>query len=108
VPNRIYFLARGETPFSLAFGAVGIEASRSGLDALLQRLQQSQHGNGFIKAARPGVIHELGGKQRLKPAPPPLPWRQWLLWSVLGLGVILLALMARHLYRQMHNSTDVE
>lgn len=108
VPNRVYFLARGETPFSLAFGSVAIEAGRSGLDVLLKRLRQSQHGQGFIKVARPGAIHELGGKQRLKPAPPPLPWKKWLLWGVLGLGVLLLALMARHLYRQMHESTDVE
>lgn len=108
VPNRIYFLARGETPFSLAFGSVDIEVNRSGLDGLLKRLQQSQHGNGFIKAARPGAVHELGGKRRLKPTPPPLPWQQWLLWLVLGLGVVLLSLMARHLYRQMHDSADVE
>ncbi|MCW8840993.1 MAG: DUF3999 domain-containing protein [Gammaproteobacteria bacterium] len=101
VAHRLYFVSRGETPFSLAFGAAGVEGSRSELAPVLKTLQQDQNGQSFIKAAVPGNLYELGGERRLQSAPPPLPWKKWLLWSVLVLGVLLLALMARSLYRQM-------
>ncbi|MFO7594304.1 MAG: DUF3999 domain-containing protein [Pseudomonadota bacterium] len=104
VPHRLYFVTRGETPFSLAFGAANIEPSRSDLGPLLDKLQQGDGGSGFIKSATTGSLYELGGERRLKPAPPPLPWKKWLLWSVLVLGVLLLVFMARSLYRQMSGS----
>lgn len=108
VPHRVYFVARGETPFSLAFGAADIEASRSDLAPLLKTLKQSNEGNGFIKAAAPGTVFELGGQRRLAASPPPLPWKRWLLWAILVLGVLMLALMARSLYQQMRDSDRID
>jgi hypothetical protein len=108
VAHRIYFVSRGETPFSLTYGAAEVAPSRSDLAPLLRTLQQSQKGNGFIKSAIPGSSYELGGERRLQPAPPPVPWKKWLLWSVLVLGVLLLALMARNLYRQMNESDRLD
>jgi len=109
VPHRVYFVARGETPFSLAFGAAEVKASRNNtLTPLLNTLKQSRNGNGFIKAARPGPYFQLGGPRRLEPAPPPRPWRQWVLWGVLVLGVIMLAMMARSLYRQMRDVDRID
>jgi hypothetical protein len=107
VPHRVYFVARGETPFLLAFGAADIKASRSDLAPLLQTLKQTKKGNGFIKVARPGSYYELGGERRLKATPPPVPWKRWLLWGILVLGVVILALMARSLYRQMNDADRI-
>jgi hypothetical protein len=108
VSHRVYFVSRGETPFSLAFGAAGVEPLRSDLAPLLHTLEQRRQGNGFIKPALPGGMHELGGESRLQPPPPPLPWRTWLLWAVLVIGVLVLALMARSLYRQMHDADRID
>lgn len=108
VAHRVYFVARGETPYSLAFGAATVEPVRSNLTPLLHRLEQSEQGNGFIKPAAPGSLHELGGERRLSPAPPPLPWQKWLLWAVLLVGVLVLVLMARSLYRQMNDADRIE
>lgn len=108
VAHRIFFVSRGETPFSLAFGATGVEPLRSDLAPLLHTLEKQRRGNGFIKPALPGTVHELGGERRLQPTPPPLPWKTWLLWAVLLGGVGILALMARSLYRQMHDADRID
>jgi hypothetical protein len=50
----------------------------------------------------------LGDASRLKPAPPPRDWKRYLLWSVLVLGVLILALMALRLYKQMDNESPNE
>lgn len=101
IPHQVHFVARGESPFSLAYGAAGLAPLRGDLGQLLENLQNSEHGQGFIKSARPGPGYVLGGKRRLEPPKPPLPWQSWLLWAVLFLGVMVLALIARQLVRQM-------
>lgn len=103
VPPRLYFVARGEAPFTLAFAAAKVGKLNSDISSLLTTLQQSREGEGFIKLASPGSMYELGGRHRLLPMPPPLPWQQWLLWATLSFGVLIVALMARSLYRQMNN-----
>ena len=105
VAHELFFVTRGETPFSLAFAAAEVEPPQSDLAPLLQALKKREKGVGFIKSAIPGSYFELGGERRLRPEPPPPPWEKWLLWAVLVLGALTLALMARSLYRQM-NATD--
>ena len=46
----------------------------------------------------------LGGEDRLRLGPRPIPWRTVVLWSVLVGGVLLLAGMAIGLMRQMNKS----
>ena len=108
IPQRVYFVARGEGPFTLAFAAANIERPHSDISSLLTTLQQSNQGEGFIKPASPGPRYELGGRYRLQGQPPPLPWQQWLLWATLSIGVLIVALMARSLYRQMNNEKRIE
>lgn len=108
VPQRIYFVARGEAPFTLAFAAAKVDRANGDIASLLTTLQQSREGEGFIKSASPGSMYELGGRYRLQPMPSPLPWQQWLLWATLSIGVLIVALMARSLYRQMNNENRVE
>ena len=100
-PQRLLFVARGETPFTLAFGRQQTEADAVAIDPLLRRIGDDETQTRFIKSARADQWFELGGKARLSPAPPPLPWQKWLLWAVLLVGVLILVLMVRSLYRQM-------
>jgi hypothetical protein len=103
IPHRLVFVARGEMPFTLAFGAASVEPEKSDIADVVKRLEQRQGEQGYIKLAHTGTRFELGGKQRLQPPLPPLPWKKWLLWAVLITGVLLLAWMARGLYRQMNH-----
>jgi hypothetical protein len=100
-PQRLLFVARGEMPYTLAFGRQLTEGDGATIDPLLLRIDADEAEAGFIKSARAGQWFELGGKARLQAAPPPLPWKKWLLWVVLLSGVLVLALMVRSLYRQM-------
>lgn len=100
-PQRLFFVARGEMPFTLAFGRQQTEAQGAHIDPLLRRLDRDEEPARFIKSARAGGLFELGGKTRLRPPPPPLPWQKWLLWALLLGGVGVLAVMVRSLYRQM-------
>jgi hypothetical protein len=102
VPHRLLFVARGEAPFTLSFGAATVKPPVSDIAGLIAKLEKRQDDNGFIKLARAGGIFELGGESRLHPPLPPLPWKKWLLWAVLIFGVAVLAWMGRSLYRQMN------
>jgi len=108
VPQRVYFVARGEAPFTLAFAAAAVDRPNGDITSLLNTLEQSREGEGFIKSASPGSMYELGGRYRLEPTPQPLPWQQWLLWAILSIGVLIVALMARSLYQQMNNDNRIE
>lgn len=99
-PQALYFLARGEAPFILAFGSAVISAAHAPVDALLASVQQGRQAE-LVGTARIANRVTLGGDTRLRPPSPPLPWKQWLLWGVLIAGVAVLAVMALRLHRQM-------
>lgn len=105
-PQRLFFVARGEMPFTLAFGRQQTSGDAAPLDPLLRQINDEETQARLIKSASAGAWFELGGTARLRPIPPPLPWQKWLLWAVLLGGVVLLALMARSLYRQMSRDTS--
>lgn len=99
---ELLFIARGPAPFTLAFGSGRLEedAGQPATGMILQAVS-GKEAEQLVKPAIPGNRIELGGKDALTRPPPPLPWKQWLLWSVLCLGVGLLALMVRHLLRDL-------
>lgn len=99
-PDQLLFVASGEAPFRLVYGDAGVHADRAQAGALLHALAGGQRDD-IIKAAQPGSRIELGGAARLHLPGPPVPWRQWLLWAVLVLGVLALGWMAWRLARQM-------
>jgi len=107
IPHRLVFVARGEMPFTLAFGSASVGPEDNDISGLVHRLEQRPDERGYIKLTHAGGRFELGGEQRLQPPRPPLPWKKWLLWAVLILGVLMLAGMARGLYRQM-NQGDIK
>jgi hypothetical protein len=104
-PHRAVFVARGSSPFTLAFGSAhaGSEPQDQGLTGWLAS-QRSGADEITMKNVVPQVMQVLGGEQQLRPAPPPLPWKKWLLWSVLVVGVLAMLGMARSLYRQMNHA----
>ncbi|GBC62528.1 DUF3999 domain-containing protein [Desulfonema ishimotonii] len=101
LPHELLFLARGKGPFMLAYGSARIGPSAQPVHALLQALDDSKN-EALVKAARLGETLRLAGEAVLKPLPPPLPWKEWVLWAVLMTGAGLLGWMAWRLFRQMN------
>ncbi len=98
--DQILFLARGRGPFQLAFGAEGVKSG----EVPIATLMMGGDGKGGIQAQsiHLGSPTALGGDARLARPPDPFPWKKWMLWSVLGLGVILMGWMASRLMGQMN------
>jgi hypothetical protein len=104
---ELLFVARGPAPFTLVFGS-GRLAGETGQPATGMMLQ-AVSGKQSEQLVRPAVLGEkieLGGKGALVVPPPPLPWKQWVLWAVLLLGTGLLFLMVRHLQREMRTKEN--
>lgn len=114
-PHELLFLARGEPPYTLAWGSGKLKASSRKIpssDMILQALARhsgSKNNNNktgsMVARVVPGSAVVLGGAKALQIPMPPLPWKKWLLWGFLVAGVVLLALMTWKLARQM-NFTD--
>ena len=95
LPHELLFVAQGKGPFMLAYGSArlgeaDLDPNRAGL--LYQVVGVNE--DALIKEAvlKPKIV--LGGPDLLVPEPPPLPWRKWLLWGVLVIGVGIIARMA--------------
>jgi hypothetical protein len=54
-----------------------------------------------IQSANTGAQVTLGGEARVQVPAPPLPWKKWLLWTILVSAVLTLAMMAYRLLKQM-------
>ena len=101
VPQSLVFVARGDGPFRLAYGSAGLAPGDYSVEQLLQ--QFAVHGQADVtpQVARLGATVTLGGAERLQLPLSARPWRRWLLWAVLGLGVVMLGWMAARLLRQL-------
>lgn len=104
IPQRLFFVARGEGPFLLAFGNARSKATDLRVDDLLARFTTSSKENLAVKPAALGQKTNLGGSYRLKP-PSPINVRTYVLWAVLLLAVLLLGWMSFRLYRQMNSQS---
>ena len=100
--QRLYFVARGQGPYTLAYGNASAAGEAAPLDPLL----------GSLDHQKDSLFHQTGpagfpcgtrrpGKGSKKPIPPGL-WKVYTLWTVLVLGVLLLGAMAWRIYRQMN------
>ena len=100
-PHDLFFIARGDGPFTVAFGSASAEPLQVNVAALFDGIGQHRQ-NGFERWVMPqGPRLVLGGPQRLSPLPKPLPLRRILLWSMLLGGVLVLAAMAWRLARRL-------
>ncbi len=105
-PEDLVFLARGNGPFILAYGATAVLPPGFHLGSLLAGAQRST-GEKFVpRPASTGAQYLIGGRQLLIPADPPVHWRRYTLWLVLISGVLLIALMAWSIYRQMNREDE--
>ncbi|MDO9265294.1 MAG: DUF3999 domain-containing protein [Desulfosalsimonadaceae bacterium] len=95
LPHELLFVARGKGPFMLAYGSarIGVADLNQNQAGLLYQVVGVNE-DALLKEAAllPKII--LGGPDLLTPEPPPLPWRKWLLWGVLVMGVGIIARMA--------------
>lgn len=100
IPELLYFVARGEAPFTLAYGSDRVGPADTPLRQLLD-LGNSRNQQQFIKPAQLGSSIELGNKDILTTAGPEFDWERIVLWLVLLFGVAALVFIARQLYKQM-------
>ncbi len=101
-PQQLLFVARGEEPFTLAYGNARIEVNEKSPE-ILNALQQEDKLT--IKSAQTGAPVSLGGESRLRPPALGSNPKNWILWGVLILGVLMLGGMAVRLFRQMNRET---
>ncbi|MGD9875788.1 DUF3999 domain-containing protein [Desulfococcus sp.] len=100
VPMELVFLARGDGPFTLAYGHAAVapfDLDRHPLVHLLMR----EKNDVLIRQIAAGPPFSLQGESARVPKKP-FPWKKWILWGVLSISVVLLGVMARGLYRQMN------
>jgi hypothetical protein len=102
-PSELVFLGRGAPPYLLAFGSGRLEqrAKNNDSDMIFQALR-TESGSRITSRAVLGKRIALGGESVLQPPAPARPWKKWLLWTVLILGVGLLAVLARNLMGEMN------
>ena len=106
-PSELVFVARGTPPFLLAFGSAKLEQQDGKTDnEMILQVAGTAPKNEEVSAVRLGKRIELGGEKALQPLPPPQPWKKWLLWAILILGVGLLAGMARSLIKEMNKREE--
>lgn len=111
VPHVLVFLARGEGPFTLAWGAEGMERADLPFSTLLPGGEEA----GTLKAA-PATLAEaqiVQGKPVASAAKPEAeapssPATKWILWAVLLVGVLVLGGMARSLTQQLRQPPNPE
>ena len=89
----VVFLARGKGPFTLAYGNGGAGAATATLNSLLAGIT--------VVRAELGASRSLGGERRLAAPARVVPWKMTVLWSVLVIGVLLLAWMSYRLSREL-------
>jgi hypothetical protein len=93
--EELVFLARGGGPFLLAYGDGSADAETVTLGPLIAGVA--------VLSAQTGRPQPLGGAERLQTGPRVFAWKRVVLWSVLALGIALLAWMAYQLSRQLGN-----
>ncbi len=97
--NDLYFLARGNGPFILAYGNANVNNSIHTSSKLMSIINNETHSE-MVAVAIAGKEITLKGDLALV-AKKELPWQRILLWLVLIIGVLVIALMAFRLIKQM-------
>ena len=90
---KLWSIWRSATILVYCFSSAGARITRDELNCFALRF--------IVVQAQTGRSYVLGGADRLRPPPRTVPWRMTILWSALGLGVVLLAWMAYRLSREL-------
>ena len=110
-PHQLVFAARGGPPFTLAYGNRAAQPNALAIASLIPgytedtatKIAAAKVGEQTInvQAASAQAQKELGGEARLQEQ---IDWKRWSLWGVLGLGVLVLGVMAWRLMKQLGNT----
>ena len=103
----VAFVARGDGPYTLAYGHLKDAKRARDARMLLRELGVSDEltPEGFeLPKAQVVRAVTLGGSARLTPQPEPIDWQRIVLWSVLLGAVVVLLAMARQLLRERPES----
>lgn len=103
VPHRLVFAARGEGPFTLAWGRHNASPGDYPIASLVPGYGRDDGSPPAIADARLGEARSAGGEERLRA---PVDARRLMLWSVLVGAVLILALMAWRMSRLIQSSDD--
>lgn len=104
-PQQCIFLAQGKGPYVAAYGRAGWAESPHLQVANLLATLDDQRQKKLIRSVQIGRQFILGGQGLLVPQPE-FPWRRWLLWTSLFLGVVIIAAMVINLVRQMKSGNN--
>jgi hypothetical protein len=94
-PQELLFVARGDGPYTLAYGSGRVRRDDGPIDAVLANLDEQSRQR--IREATLGAPYDLGGKEVLTA---PRSWRREILWAVLIGAVAVLGALALRLFRE--------
>lgn len=99
-PDRLAFLAQGAAPYQLAIGSLEARRSEAPVGIALAELRSRNGADWQPPLAIAGERIALAGDAAYAAPPPPLPWKQWLLWAVLVIGAAVIGGFALSLLRE--------
>jgi hypothetical protein len=86
-PEVLVFLSQGAAPYALAVGSATARRMEAPIGVLIEELRQRNDPSWQPTLARlEGSPEPLAGDAALKPQH---DWKAWLLWALLGLGVLV-------------------
>jgi hypothetical protein len=101
LPQQLLFVARGKGPYLVAYGSYKAEPSTFDAQSLLALVPDQRVETLAADNAKLAFRRTLSGDKALIAPPPPPPWKVYILWTVLVLGVLLLAFMAWRVVKQL-------
>ncbi|MGE8260339.1 MAG: DUF3999 domain-containing protein [Stenotrophomonas sp.] len=97
-PEVMVFLSQGAAPYALAVGSATARRAEAPIAVLIEELRQRNDPAWQPTLARlEGAPETLAGAAALEPQ---RDWKAWLLWALLGLGVLVVGGLAVSLLRQ--------
>jgi len=107
IPNEIVWVARGEPPFTLAYGSRDAKPSAYAIESLVPGYRSDSELDAKVASTEPAASVKsveadaptvLGGQRALEER---VDVKRWTLWAALALGVAFLGWMAWRLLGQM-------
>lgn len=96
-PEALVFLSQGQPPYTVAAGSVRAARSDAPVGTVIAQLREQQGAQWQpALASVQGPAQELAGEAALAPR---RDWKQWLLWGLLVLGVLIVGGFALSLLR---------
>ena len=103
LPEQLLFIAKGEAPFTLAFGSAQVVTANHSLPQFKLDQETLRQQGKLIKSAQLGAVVQLGSKARLQSTQQSPDWKQFVYWLVLSLGILFVGVLLYRCYRVMEN-----